>query len=82
MFGINGVRNELKTGRAYSLAVVVGDSATVEKSNSPAAYWAHIGFHIFGCAAGIVLPIGVICEIITEHKRKVAVQKKQQSGNQ
>lgn len=74
--GAYAVCNGLTTGRVYSLAVVIGDSTMVERSSSPETYWTTIGLYIFGCAAGIVLTIGILREVVTEHKRKVAAQKK------
>ena len=35
VFGIDGVRGELKTGKAYSLAVVFGDSDMISRVSSP-----------------------------------------------
>ena len=61
VFGINAIRNELITGRAYSLGVVFGDATMIDKISSPHAYWALVGFHILSSTMGITLgPLAAI----------------------
>ncbi len=55
MFGVFAIRDGLRTGRVYSLAIVLGSGAQVYRDTSPTAYWFIIGFYVFGALAGISL---------------------------
>jgi hypothetical protein len=52
IFAIFAVKDGLKTGQVYSLAIVLGSGAKVYRSSSPAEYWFIIMFYIFSGIAG------------------------------
>jgi hypothetical protein len=72
IYGLPAAFEELKTGQAYSLAVVFGDGSKVQKDASPVAFWLNVGLHIFGFSMGIILGIGTLYGSVIDYKRKVA----------
>jgi hypothetical protein len=77
VYGAPTVLEELKTGQAYSLAVIFANGTKVYRDSSPMAFWINVGFHIFSFVMMILLSILMPCEAVIDYKRKVAEQKKQ-----
>jgi len=65
------------SGWTYSVAVIFGDGTKVSTTNAPAAFWISIGLLSVAFVGGFIVGIGVLREVVVEHKRKVAAKKKQ-----
>jgi len=66
----------MTTGRVYSVALVFGDSTMVSKDSASIAYWTSMGLFSLSCVGGLIVGIGLLREVVIEHKRKVADAKK------
>jgi hypothetical protein len=77
-FGIGGgiaFVDGLITGRTYSVALIFGDSAKVSERSDPSAYWTAMGLLCLCCVGGIIVGIGVLREVVVDHKRKIEERK-------
>jgi hypothetical protein len=68
--GFEPVTNELKTGKAYTLAVMFGQGSKVHRDTSPEAYWINIGWQTLGFAIGIILGISILYQIYRSPNQK------------
>ena len=71
IYSAPAVIEELKTGRAYTLAAFFGDGTKVSESDFPIAFWVNVGLHIAGFAAMSIISVLLLCLLVIEHKRKV-----------
>ena len=71
--------DEIKSGWAYSPAVVFGDGTKVYHNTSPAAYWVSVAIPMVGFVAMPILSIFVLCGVVIDHKRKVAAAAKEKA---
>jgi hypothetical protein len=74
--GIIIVINGLVTGRIYSPTISGFSTKLIYKETSPDAYWTYVGFYSLSCVEGLVAVILTLREVIIEHKRKIAEQKR------
>jgi len=64
------------TGRIYSPTVSALGAKLIYKETSPNAYWTFIAFYLIGDAMMFIAIILGLREVIKEHKRKRAEQKR------
>ena len=69
-----GVKDELKMGQAYTLAVVFGDGRKVHETISPKTFWLNIGWQMLSVVLCIILGVGSLYENFS-HKQKDAPKK-------
>jgi hypothetical protein len=62
--GLSPLIDEIKAGKAYTMAVVFADATKVNRVDSPVDFWMNIGWQVLGFGIGIVLGIGGIIQII------------------
>lgn len=65
----------LVKGRIYSATVVLGINKMVSKSISPSEYWTTVVLCILCCIVGTIVSIGVLREVVVDHKRKTEARK-------
>jgi hypothetical protein len=70
----------LTTGRTYSVALIVGDNTMVSRSSASAAFWTSIGLFSVSFVGGLIVGLGVLREVIVDHRRKVAAKKQEAQG--
>ena len=75
IYGAPYIWQEFKTGHAYSLGVVFGDSHKIAQSNSPAAFWMSVVLPALGFLGMFICSVFVLREVVIEYKRKVAAKK-------
>jgi len=79
IYGFPFVLDEIKSGWAYSPAVVFGDGTKVYQSASPAAYWVSVAIPMAGFVTMPILSIFTFCGLVIDHKRKVAAAAKEKA---
>jgi hypothetical protein len=77
IYGFPFMFDEIKSGWAYSPAVVFGDGAKVYHSTSPVAYWFSVALPMAGFVAMPIISIFVLCGVVIDHKRKSAAAAKE-----
>jgi hypothetical protein len=74
------VMKGLITGRTYSVALIFGDSTTVSESSTSTTYWASMALFGVGFIGGLIVGIGVLREVVVDHKRKIEARRSQKDA--
>ena len=75
VLGLPAVAQEIATGRAYSAAVVFGDSTRISRAASPITFWSNVTFQGASGVVGIVLGPLTIVNIISAYRKRRALER-------
>jgi hypothetical protein len=71
--------DDLKTGKTFSPAIIVGERTLVDRASSPRAFWVDTGLYLSGACVGMIVSVSVLFEVLAQHKRKATALRKRTS---